>query len=526
MIDVELVYDERTHPLELSDGEHTVGRASDNALRIPSPRVSKYHALLRVDGDRLFVKDLGSTNGTEVDGRRVGRDDVEVVLGSAVSFGGALLRRGSPSEGLLSSFVRPDHVGTALRYNIRDGFSQAARDRIVAVSSQLFELLASSQRAEEIESAACRFVAQCVTADRVVLMTGPGAASAIEARARWVRHGDDEAPLHLSTTILNQVLRQRDSILVANPLEDPEYIAKQSIVTLSLRSAMAAPLFDNERVRGILYVDTADPRIRYGQDDLEVLAATANAVAVKLRNINLEDEIRTAAQIQRSMLPEKFDVPPGYETDAHLVMCRQVGGDLYQFLRRPDGSMLLVLGDVSGKGTPAALAMSAVTVALGLLAELGGDLDVLAGHLHRQLYRSLSGDQFVTLFLGELDARNGTLRYVNAGHEPPILLRAGGEVVKLPSTGTPIAMLEELITESAEITLESGDLLAVFSDGIPEATTAGEDFYGIERLQEILVAGRRDDLAALRRRILASIEAYLHGETNSDDVTLVLLRRN
>jgi sigma-B regulation protein RsbU (phosphoserine phosphatase) len=170
--------------------------------------------------------------------------------------------------------------------------------------------------------------------------------------------------------------------------------------------------------------------------------------------------------------------------------------------------------------------MSAVTVALGLLAELGGDLDVLAGHLHRQLYRSLSGDQFVTLFLGELDARNGTLRYVNAGHEPPILLRAGGEVVKLPSTGTPIAMLEELITESAEITLESGDLLAVFSDGIPEATTAGEDFYGIERLQEILVAGRRDDLAALRRRILASIEAYLHGETNSDDVTLVLLRRN
>jgi hypothetical protein len=525
MIDVELVFDEKSYPLELSDGEHTVGRASDNGVRIPSPRVSKYHAVLRIAGDQLFVKDLGSTNGTEVDGRRVGREDVEVVLGSVVSFGGALLRRGSPSPGLLSSFVRPDHVSTALRYNIRDGFSQAARDRIVAVNSQLFELLASSQRAEEIETAACRFVAQCVTADRVVLMTGVAGASAIEARARWVRQGDDEAPIHLSTTILNQVLRQRDSVLVANPLEDPNYTAQQSIVTLSLRSAMAAPLFDNERVRGILYVDTADPRVRYSQDDLEVLTATANAVAVKLRNISLEDEIKTAAQIQRSMLPAKIDAPPGYEIDAHLVMCRQVGGDLYHFLSRPSGRMLLVLGDVTGKGTPAALAMSAVTVALGLLAEIGGDLDVLAGLLHRQLFRSLSGDQFVTLFMGELDPATGIVRYVNAGHEPPILLRAGGEIVRLPSTGMPIAMLEEMTVECAEIGLGPGDLLAVFSDGVPEATTTGENFYGIDRLQDILVAGRNDDLPSIRRRVVSSIESYLQGETNSDDVTLVLLRR-
>ena len=455
----------------------------------------------------------------------MGRDEVEIPAGSVVSIGGAILRWGSPAPGLLHSFVRPDQVGAALRYNMREGFSQTARDRIVALSSQLFELLASGESAEHIETAACRFVAQCVTADRVVLMTDSGEATSIEATARWIRQGDDQAPLHLSTTILNQVTRQRDSVLVSNPLEDPDYTGQQSIVALSLRSAMAAPLFDNERVRGMLYVDTADPKIRYNQDDLEVLTATANAVAVKLRNISLESELKVAANIQRSMLPERFDVPTGYEIDAHQVMCRYVGGDLYDFRRRPDGRMLLVLGDVSGKGTPAALAMSAVVVALGLLCEIGGVLEDLAVLLNRQLHRSLGRGQYVTLFLGELDAASGALRYVSAGHEPPFLLRADGNIERLAATGIPIALMEEAIIESADVRLNPGDLLAVFSDGIPEATRNGDSFFGLDRLEEVLTARRDEELPSIRRRVESAVESFLQGQPNSDDVTLVLLRR-
>jgi hypothetical protein len=525
MLRLELVYDDALHPLDLADGEHTVGRASDNSVRISSPRVSKYHAVLRRNGERLFVKDLGSTNGTDLDGRRVGRDEVEVPAGSVVSLGGVIIRRRSLPTSLARSFVRPDQVSAALRYNIRDGYSQTARDRIVAVSSQLFELLASSKSAGDIETAACRFVAQCVSADRVVLMTDSGEATSIEASARWTREGDDRAPLHLSTTILNQVTRQRDSVLVSNPLEDPDYTGQQSIVALSLRSAMAVPLFDNERVRGILYVDTADPRVRYNKDDLEVLTATANAVAVKLRNISLESELRVAAKIQRSMLPDRFDVPPGYEIDAHQVMCRHVGGDLYDFRRRPNGRMLLVLGDVSGKGTPAALAMSAVVVALGLLSDIGGDIRDVASLLNRQLHRSLGEGQFVTLFLGELDGTSGVLEYVSAGHEPPFLLRADGAVERLGATGIPIAMMENAVIESAEVTIAPGDLLAVFSDGIPEATKSGDTFFGVDRLEEVLVAGRNGDLPSVRRRIESAVESFLQGEPNSDDVTLLLLRR-
>ncbi|MDH3215419.1 MAG: SpoIIE family protein phosphatase [Candidatus Krumholzibacteria bacterium] len=527
MSDLVVVWGGQPHPIKLGDGEHSVGRASDNAVQIPATRVSKRHAMIRIQGDQLFVRDLGSTNGTEVNGQRVGGEEMEVPEGGTVSFAGALLRRSGTASTAMHSIVTSDEVSARLRYNIREGYSAAARDRILEVSSELFELLASGEDAGEIETAACRFVSQCVAADRVVLLAGRGEATTdVEIRGRWTRKGDDSAPLQLSSTLVGQVMRERESVLVANPLEDPRYTEQKSIMALNLRSAMAVPLFDNERVRGILYVDTADPRVQYGKDDLQVLTATANAVAVKLRNLTLESEMRTAALIQRAMLPSVLDAPPGFEFEAYQVMCREVGGDLYHCVHRPDGTVLLALGDVSGKGTPAALAMSAATVLIGLLAEIGGDLKALAQHLHRQLYRAFVSERFITLFVGELDGSTGRLRYVNAGHEPPWLVRDDGSRETLDSTGMAMAMVEDLFCDVAEVTLRPGDLLAVFTDGITEATADGTSFLGLEPVKEILGAHHRDTLPRIREKIVSAVSDYLKGEPASDDVTLMLLRRS
>jgi hypothetical protein len=524
MLELEIAYSGKSNPINLEDGEHTVGRSGDSAIKIPVARVSKSHAVLRVEGDRLFVRDLGSTNGTEIDGKRLGSEEIEVPPGALVSFAGALLRR-AKSMPISRSFVRPNQVTTRLRYNFRDGYSAAARDRIVDMSSGLFELLASGRDSEAVGTAACKFVSQWVVADRVVLLEDRGEATTVEARARWTRGGDTEAPLQLSSSIVGRVISQRESVLVANPLEDPNFIDQHSIMSLNLRSAMAAPLFDNQRVRGILYVDTANPEVRYGQDDLEVLTATANAVAVKLRNLTFEREMRTAANIQRAMLPNTITPPAGYELEAYQVMCRAVGGDLYQCLPRVNGRYMFSLGDVSGKGMPAALAMGAATVLIGMLAEIEGDLADLCGHLHRQLFRSLPPEQFITMFLAELDADTGTIRYVNAGHEPPCIVRAGGVIDTLEPTGLPIAMIEDVMLEAGEARIGPGDLLAVFSDGVPEATTNGETFLGVERVREILSAGRESSLADVRDRIVSDVDEFLAGEPNSDDVTLLLLRR-
>jgi hypothetical protein len=525
MLNLEITWEGEAHRFAVEDGEHAVGRSSENAVQVAMARVSKKHAMLRVEGDRLQVKDLGSRNGTELNGSPVGNAWVEVPAGSIVSFAGALMRRASPVSTAAHKLLDDGQVSPSLRFNMSQGFSRDAQSRLMDRSSQLFELLASSDDAVAIETAACRFVAESVPAERVVMLSDAGEATQVEARARWTKSGNPDAPLHLSSSIVGSVLRGRDSVLVANPLEDPRFGGQQSIMALSLRSAMAAPLFDNERVRGILYVDTTDPRVRYTQADLEVLTATANAVAVKMRNLSLEEEIGTAARIQRSMLPGVVRAPEGYEIDAHQVMCRAVGGDLYFVGVRPNGTVLVALGDVTGKGMPAALAMSAASVAIGLLADIEGDLRTLAERLHRQLFKSLASEQFITLFLAELEPASGRLRYVNAGHEPPLVVRREGALEQLDSTTLPLAMIEDTPLDVSEAVLMPGDSVAIFSDGIPEATTNGEHFLGLDGVKEALVANRSESLASLRARIVALVEEFLAGGRASDDVTLLMLRR-
>jgi len=523
-MELECVWGGKTQKVELGEGEHPVGRALDNAIHIPIPRVSKRHAMLRVEGDRLFVRDLGSTNGTEVDGRAVGKTEMEVPINSGVHIADAILRRFA-HRGHSETWGGRELLSSKLSYNVKEGYSAEARDRIVDLSSALFELLASNSDAEEMQDSACRFVGEYIHADRVVLLEGQDV-DTVRHRAQWTRSGKGNESLRLSSTIVAQVLRQRDAVLVADALDDPNYVNQASIVALDLRSAMAAPLFDNERVLGILYVDTASPTLHYSKEDLQVLNATANAVAIKLRNLSLEKEMRTAGRIQRAMLPKEITPPPGYEMEAYQLMCLQVGGDLYHCLPRPNGKLLLGLGDVAGKGMPAALAMGAAIVLIGLLAEVGGDLEVVVQHLHRQLYRSLAEEQFLTLFLAELDGETGTLTFVNAGHDPPLLVRKDGKIDTLASTGLPVAMLPTLALTSGEARMEPGDLLMIFSDGIPEATPDTEHFLGLEPVEEILRQRRSEGLSTIREEIITTVNGFLKGEPASDDVTLLLLRRD
>jgi sigma-B regulation protein RsbU (phosphoserine phosphatase) len=256
-----------------------------------------------------------------------------------------------------------------------------------------------------------------------------------------------------------------------------------------------------------------------------VLSAAANAVAVKLRNRSLEEALRIAAGIQRSMLPSELSSTPGYEMAALQEMCLAVGGDLYHCLPRPAGTLLLVLGDISGKGMPAALAMATAMGLIGILAEIGGELRALTEQLHKQLLRSLLQRQFLTVFLGELEPATGRITYVNHGQDRPVLVRAGGELEMLQPTGLPIAMFEQLDVQPLEARLGSGDLLAVFSDGIAEATVDGSEFYGIERLHAILQEHRTEPLGSLRQRVEDDVRAFLRGGASSDDMTLLLVRR-
>jgi serine phosphatase RsbU (regulator of sigma subunit) len=238
------------------------------------------------------------------------------------------------------------------------------------------------------------------------------------------------------------------------------------------------------------------------------------------------EEMRAAAQIQQSILPPCW-TPVGAAAciDLHAEMhpAREIGGDFYDYFLIDENRLAFTVADVSGKGIPAALFMA---VSRTVMRGISSNRDLSAGmaQANRLLATQNTACMFVTMFHGVLDLATGLLRYCNAGHNPPYLLRAGGGRSALEATGIPIGIAEQMTYRIAELALGPGDMLVLFTDGIPEAFDASGSEFGTARLEETLDAGCRSRAADLVRRVLTATAAFAAGAEQSDDITCLALR--
>jgi serine phosphatase RsbU (regulator of sigma subunit) len=214
----------------------------------------------------------------------------------------------------------------------------------------------------------------------------------------------------------------------------------------------------------------------------------------------------------------------GWQIEAYLETCHEVGGDLYDCRFNRDGKLVFLVGDVTGKGMGAALLMSSFLASARVLYDSCTDAGELATRLGAIVWANGDPGRFVTGFLGCLDVSTGILRYVNAGHPSPMLL-SGHEVHELESNGVPFGVLPDFTYHASTTEIRPGRTLAVFSDGIPEAQR-GPEFFTEERLHEALVeAAAAPALADVRRGIFARLDAFLGDIPHSDDITLLMIRR-
>src|SRR6185436_14897829 len=301
---------------------------------------------------------------------------------------------------------------------------------------------------------------------------------------------------------------------------------QESIVLQAVHSAMAVPLFDNTSVLGLLYVDSQDPRIVFREEQLEIMTLLANMAAVKITNARLLEaeqvrarmtqELATAAGIQRGLLHTSTPTLPGYAVDAHLETCFEVGGDLYDFRTRDDGSLIFAIADVSGKGMGAALVMSSFLASARVLYDSYEDPGLLASRLGGILHGTTDASRFVTGIVGSLDAATGRVRYVNAGHPAAYVVGKAG-IRELPSNGIPFGVLPSFQYSTAVDELAPGELLALFSDGIPEAQN-GDDFFDEERLRDALVEfAAAPAITEVRAGVLERVDRFLSGSPRTDD---------
>jgi sigma-B regulation protein RsbU (phosphoserine phosphatase) len=291
--------------------------------------------------------------------------------------------------------------------------------------------------------------------------------------------------------------------------------------------------------RGLLLVADKESRTGVGPftaADRRMLELFANQAAIALENARLhqealekerlEREMQLAGEIQKQLLPTLVPEVAGYEFLGWSRPAQQIGGDYYDLIALREGNWGLVVGDVSGKGMPAALMVSTVHSALRLLLD---HLDVgpeLLERLNRHIAETSAPNKFITFFMAEVDSQRGQVRFMNAGHNPAILMSLSGEVKELETGGLPLGLLPEGSFESGGFDIQPGDLLCIYSDGITEALSGDDEEFGMERLLAVLAETRDKPLASIIAAIDRATAEFAIGMPQSDDQTLLLLRRH
>jgi len=301
---------------------------------------------------------------------------------------------------------------------------------------------------------------------------------------------------------------------------------------------LAVPIEIDGKPRGVLVVADKESRRGVGPflpTDRRTLSLFAHQAAIALENAKLhrlalekerlEREMELAAEIQQEILPKIVPVVAGYEVLGWNRPARQVGGDYFDLRLSRDDRLCMVVGDVSGKGVPAALLVSTLHSALRLLHDRMGLGPAFLERLNRHIHESSSINKFITTLIAELDPVRDQLSYLNAGHNPGLLLRHDGKIEQLASGGLPLGLLPDARYGSAALQIEPGDLVCLYSDGITECESLAEEEFGQERLERLLLDIRHEPLGEIVSTLEKTVTDFAQGQPQGDDQTVVLLRR-
>jgi sigma-B regulation protein RsbU (phosphoserine phosphatase) len=322
--------------------------------------------------------------------------------------------------------------------------------------------------------------------------------------------------------------------------EDARFPALKKLES-PVRAMLAQPLKVDGRVTGMIAVSNSQPGREWSRDDVRLMGIIASHSAsviekarlrveeeakrrLELEKEALEKELMLARDIQMRLIPDKPLVLGAWRAEGRLVPAKQVGGDLYDYFMIDDDRAVLSIADVAGKGVPAALLVSTVASSMRAFANGRFSPKEVVEQLNSAVTRSSAAGKFVTFFYAELDRAKGALRYVNAGHNYPLLKRASGEIQKLEVGGMPLGLFAGAPYQEGEVAFAPGDSLLLFSDGIPEAMDSFHQEYGDERLEALWRGyAPSEPGAALLDRVYGDVERFRGAAAQSDDMTMLVV---
>jgi sigma-B regulation protein RsbU (phosphoserine phosphatase) len=536
------------HPME---GESLViGRASESDLVVVDRFLSRRHARLFHENGRLFVEDLGSRNGTQLNERPV-EGSMEVQAGDLIKVSGSLIRIESEASakkaetGLLDT--SPMGGMTVIRHasEVLEGTSSDTGE--ILGEDNLRNFAARLQVLNDVHAALSR----SIELDELLELILERAFEHLrpEEGAIFLKRSDDDYELAArrtiaggsdylySRTLVKEVADKGLAAVVLDARTDERFAQAQSIMTSGVRSLVAAPLLDPQGCLGIIVLNSRLQVRQFSEADMELLTSLASVAALRIRNVALAEEaaerremareLELARRIQVALLPDALPEIPGYEVHGGNIPSRGVSGDFYEIIGRHDGEEFLVLvADVSGKGMSASLLAAALEALMASPIEAGLLPEVVFHRASRLLYQRTPPERYATAVLVALEPSSGDLRYVNAGHVPGLLIRRSGEIERLEATGTPIGLLPGSDYTAGATNMEEGDLLMLYTDGLNEAENSDEEQYGVDRLAEVCQGSSTQSLAELADTLEADLTRFAGDVPFADDRTTVLIRRS
>jgi phosphoserine phosphatase RsbU/P len=522
----------------------TIGRSKENDIFLPDRWLSRKHAEIQCSAEACWVVDLGSKNGTLVNNHlirerlRLRPGDVILLGEHSLTFSGDLAAEehedDPDTEPAGTQVFSARELSREVRTPSSDAQSLARQNHVLRVLSDAASALLAHRPLAEIFERVLDLIFEAVPAERAaILLTTPGGET--EIKAQRVRSGP--AVPRISRSIARRVLEERVAVLIPNVLEDMTLKGQESMVMTGVRSAICAPLWlsgpEQDTVIGLVYIDKQRSKASFDTEDLRVVTALANLAAAKIETVRLfeeslekqrlEADVRAAAEIQARLLPAEAPALAGWGLLGSTRACRTVGGDYYDFeLHGPE--LLLALGDVSGKGMGAALLMAVLRAAVrGQWAERA--IAEAMARINRTVCQNVPPNKYVTFFLARLDPATGTLRYVNAGHNPPLLLRAGGATETLTEGGMVLGLFDSVPYAEGQATIGNGDMLVIYSDGLTEAWSESGEEFGEANVVRVANENRHERAETIHERLLGAVDAHDHGKAG-DDRTLIVLKRD
>jgi phosphoserine phosphatase RsbU/P len=246
----------------------------------------------------------------------------------------------------------------------------------------------------------------------------------------------------------------------------------------------------------------------------------------RMEKRRMEEELKVASEIQMRLQPVSPPKIEGWDMTAVSFPCREIGGDYYDFInRKRDNRLVVAVGDVSGKGTGAALLMSSLHAAVRAQSQARVSISEVMSEINQYIFENSPPSKFLTLLYGELNTDSGTLAYSNAGHNTPLLVRRSGEVTRLDKGGLPIGLMPGVAYQQDIVTFESGDVLIIYSDGITESINDKDEEYGEARLLEVVKNNLSRSASGIRDRIDESLSRFVGTTAPIDDMTVMIIKR-